>query len=179
MKIVVEAPRKKNHIVQCTRCQYYGHTKTYCSRPYVCVKCGREHNTTLCTKDPTAPATCALYGGDHPKSYKGWVIYKNLQQARCKTYHPSHPPVTPPSITPININDASQSPPLPRTPLATANEHPPTSYSRIVTHHQHPTNMAEKLSIFLNEFKPMFNQLIQQNSMILNMLSTVIRKLTN
>ena len=27
MKIVVKAPRKKNHIVQCTRCQYYGHTK--------------------------------------------------------------------------------------------------------------------------------------------------------
>jgi len=35
MKVVVEAPRKKNHIVQCTRCQSYGHTKTYLSRPYV------------------------------------------------------------------------------------------------------------------------------------------------
>ena len=35
MKIVVEAPRKKNRIVQCTICQSYGHTKTYCSRPYV------------------------------------------------------------------------------------------------------------------------------------------------
>ena len=31
MKIIVEAPRKKNHIVQCTRCQFYGHTKSYCS----------------------------------------------------------------------------------------------------------------------------------------------------
>jgi len=39
MKIFVEAPWKKIHIVQCTRCQCYGHTKTYCSRPYVCVKC--------------------------------------------------------------------------------------------------------------------------------------------
>jgi len=28
MKIVVEAPRKKNHIVQCMRCQFYGHTKS-------------------------------------------------------------------------------------------------------------------------------------------------------
>ena len=26
-EIAVEAPRKKNHIVQCTRCQSYGHTK--------------------------------------------------------------------------------------------------------------------------------------------------------
>jgi len=111
MKIVVEAPRKKYHIVQCTRCQSYGHTKTYCSRRYVCVKCGGEHNTTLCTKEPTAPATCALCGGDQPESYKGCVIYKNLQQARGKTVYPTHPPATPPSITPININDASQFPP--------------------------------------------------------------------
>jgi len=39
--------------------------------------------------------------------------------------------------------------------------------------------MAEELSIFLTEFKSMFNQLIQQNGMILNMLSTVIQKLTH
>jgi hypothetical protein len=31
MKITFEAPRKKNSIVQCTRCQSYGHTKTYCA----------------------------------------------------------------------------------------------------------------------------------------------------
>jgi hypothetical protein len=30
MKITVEAPWKKHHIVQCKRCQTYGHTKTYC-----------------------------------------------------------------------------------------------------------------------------------------------------
>ena len=40
MKITVEAPRKKNSIVRCTRCQSYGRTKTYCARPFVCVKCG-------------------------------------------------------------------------------------------------------------------------------------------
>ena len=31
MKITVEAPRKKKSIVRCTRCQSYGHTKTYCA----------------------------------------------------------------------------------------------------------------------------------------------------
>jgi hypothetical protein len=36
MKITVEAPRKKNSIVRCTRYQSYGHTKTYCARPFVC-----------------------------------------------------------------------------------------------------------------------------------------------
>jgi hypothetical protein len=56
MKIVVEAQRKKTFIVQCTSCQSYGHTKTYCSRPFVCVKCGGDHDMTVCTKDPATPA---------------------------------------------------------------------------------------------------------------------------
>jgi hypothetical protein len=180
MKIAVEPPRKKNHIVQCTRCQSYGHTKTYCSRPFACVKCGGEHKTTLCTKDPAAPATCALCGGDHPASYKGCTIYKNIQQARGKILRPPHPTANPTPIPPVTINDAHQFPPLPH------NQHPaptsapsPISYSRAVTHHKQPANMADHLSTFLHEFKTMFSQLIQQNSVILNMLSTVIQNLTH
>ena len=127
-----------------------------------------------------ANATCALCGGDHPASYKGCVIYKNLQHARGKTHHPIHPTATQTSTTPVNINDAHQFPSLPRTlhPVP-APEPPPPSYSRIVTLHQQPTNTTDQLSIFLNEFKTMFSQLIQQSSMILNMLSTVIHKLVN
>jgi len=56
---------------------------------------------------------------------------------------------------------------------------PSSSYSRTVTHHQQPINTTQQLSIFLNEIKTMFSQLIQQNGMILNMISTVIQKLTN
>jgi hypothetical protein len=40
MKITVEAPRPKKHIIQCTICQSYSHTKAYCAKPYACVKCG-------------------------------------------------------------------------------------------------------------------------------------------
>jgi len=71
-------------------------------------------------------------------------------------------------------------------PLLPRNRHPfpapepsSSSYSRIVTHHQQPINTTEQLSIFLDEFKTMFSQLIQQNGMILNMIRTVIQKLTN
>ena len=42
-----------------------------------------------------------------------------------------------------------------------------------------PINTTEQLSIFLDEFKTMFSQLIQKNGMILNMISAVIQKLTN
>ena len=178
MKIVVEAPLKKNHIVQCTRCQSYGHNQTYCSRPYVCVKCGAEHNTTLCTKaqllqprahyaaETTQRVTKDVW---YTKFYNKYGAKSITQLIHPLIRLPLHQSI---SMTPVNS-------PLPRTPLDPATEHSPTSYSRIVTHHQHPTNMAEQLSIFLNEFKAMFNQLIQQNSMILNMLSTVKHKFTN
>jgi hypothetical protein len=72
--ITIEAPRKKNIIVQCTRCQDYGHTKTYCTRPFMCVKCG-EHNTTVCRKKTYTPAKCGLCGGAHPANYKECDIY--------------------------------------------------------------------------------------------------------
>lgn len=73
--ITVEAPRKKNIIAQCTRCQNYGHTKTYCTRPFMCVKCGKDHNTTQCKKKPNTPAKCGLCGGAHPANYRGCDIY--------------------------------------------------------------------------------------------------------
>jgi hypothetical protein len=35
--IEIEPPNKSKHIIQCTRCQLYGHSKKYCNRPYLCV----------------------------------------------------------------------------------------------------------------------------------------------
>jgi hypothetical protein len=108
MKITVEAPRpKKEHIVQCTRCQSYGHTRAYCAKPYACVKCGGNHNTTTCTKTSNTPAKYALCGGNHPASYKGCEVYKNLQQNRVKSFNQ----VTHRHIQPkINVHDINQFP---------------------------------------------------------------------
>ena len=134
----------------------------------------------LCTKDPAAPATCALCGWEHPASYTGCIIYEKLQQARGKTHHPIHRTAVRTSITPVNINDATQFLPLILNMHPFSGPEPPSSSnSRTVTHHQQPINTTQQLSIFLNEFKTMFSQLIQQNGMILNMISTVIQKLTN
>ena len=43
-----EPPRKKRDIPQCTKCQDYGHTKNYCHKNPVCVKCAQNHLTALC-----------------------------------------------------------------------------------------------------------------------------------
>jgi hypothetical protein len=73
-KIKVEPPRKKRRIIQCTRCQDYGHSKLHYSKPYYCVKCGKQHHSKTCTKPKDAPATCALCNGSHPANYKGCTV---------------------------------------------------------------------------------------------------------
>jgi hypothetical protein len=107
MKIIVEAPRPEKHIVQCTRSQSYGHTKAYYAKPYACVKCGGNHNTSTCTKTPSTPAKYALCGGNHPASCKGCEVYKNLQQNRGKSFNRvTHRPILPK----ISVHDTNQFP---------------------------------------------------------------------
>ena len=127
MKITVEAPRKKNSIVQCTRCQSYRHNKTYCARPFFCVKCGGDHDTAECAKYPASPPTCALCCGAHPANYKGCDVYRRFQTDRGdSTPRPRRPdPRTPnPHVDTI---DAHHFPPLLHShPLPhPSNPHPP------------------------------------------------------
>jgi hypothetical protein len=76
------------------------------------------------------------------------------------------------------INDNNQFPPLNpnQTPVPIpANQE--TSYSQIIPQNLQSPNISEQLSTFLNESKAIFNQLMNQNSMVLNMLITVINKI--
>lgn len=77
--VIIEEPRKRKIIVQCQRCQQYGHSKNYCMRPYRCVKCAESHKTSECPKtDRNTPATCALCLGAHPANYKGCEVYREI-----------------------------------------------------------------------------------------------------
>lgn len=80
MKINFESPYKKKEIIQCKRCQRFGHSKNQCFRPYRCVKCGRAHPTKTCTKKPDTEATCANCDEKHPASYKGCKVYKQYRE---------------------------------------------------------------------------------------------------
>jgi hypothetical protein len=181
--IRIEPPRKFNTVIQCTRCQLYGHSKTYCNRPFLCVKCGGPHNSTTCKKSNNTPATCGLCGGSHPANYKGCEYYRNIKRNKVITHKP------------MNQQQV-------RTPQTDCNGIPPM---QAITPHGHPVNnhldnrsYAEAtkntpkyhytqplpadnnpipLINFLDEFKQMFHQLIQQNSTILNMLTALIHKL--
>lgn len=80
--VKVEAPKKSDDIVQCYRCQEFGHTKSYCRKPFRCVKCGLNHSTTECKKTPNTPAKCVHCDESHTSSYKGCKFYQNLVHKR-------------------------------------------------------------------------------------------------
>jgi hypothetical protein len=179
MKIVVEAPRKKISIVQCTRCQSYGHTKTCCTRPFVCVKFGGDHDMTVCTKDPATSATCALCGGAHPANYKGCDVNRRLQTARGDPAPRPRPPSPRMSAPQVDTGDVCHFPPLLHTPPLVLPSHPPpASYSHVVASGSQSVEPGAQLSVFLTEFKSLFSQLMQQTSTILTMLTAVRPRLT-
>ncbi|KAF2893005.1 hypothetical protein ILUMI_13161 [Ignelater luminosus] len=141
-KVLVELPRKKTDIMQCIRCQEYGHSKTYCNKPYTsnCVKCGKPHDSKICKKTRDSPAICALYNGNHFANYKG---YSDLVTLRTKG------------------NKSAQNRAAQRLPVnATINQ------QQIIPGFRQDS-MEDKLANFLAEFKNMFSQLLNQNSMIL------------
>jgi len=52
-------------------------------------------------------------------------------------------------------------------------------FSHVVASGPQPVDLAAQLSIFLNEFKSLFTQLMQQTGAILSMLTAVLPRLTN
>ena len=77
-----EPPHVKKEIVQCKRCQKYGHTQKYCNHNFRCVKCAGSHPTDQCTKYPETPAKCIHCQGEHPANYKGCSAYKTLHNIK-------------------------------------------------------------------------------------------------
>jgi hypothetical protein len=164
--IQIEPPRaKKNNIVQCMRCQQYGHTKSYCNRPFSCVKCGGHHNSKECTKHKDTPATCALCGDNHPANYRGCENYHNIlkeSNTHRKVTQRTH-------LTHTNTNDNTIQP--------CDNLQQSRSYAELNRSNTYQfEDTAITLTKFINEFKELFNQLLQQNSMILNMITKLINK---
>ncbi|XP_017490395.1 PREDICTED: nucleic-acid-binding protein from mobile element jockey-like, partial [Rhagoletis zephyria] len=80
-RITVEEPHKRNGPVQCTNCQEFGHTRTYCTLRPVCVACGDLHASASCKaiKDDVAVKKCSNCGGNHTANYRGCPVYKDLK----------------------------------------------------------------------------------------------------
>ena len=165
-----EIPRtSKHHIPQCTRCQQYGHTQKYCNKPCACVKCDGHHNSAACTKPHDTPAKWALRGGAHPENYKECEYYRTI----LKGNNPRHP--FPSHRTPTLIQDQTFTPPTVNPPHP--HQQQQRSYADVARNSVKPEDESiTSLKTLLDDLKGLFSQLIHQNGMILNMLSTLFNK---
>lgn len=83
--------KKKNDVVQCHRCQRFGHGKTNCNMIPSCVKCGERHETTKCKlpvreklsdseRSNRTQIKCANCSGNHTANFRGCPTRKNYQK---------------------------------------------------------------------------------------------------
>ena len=125
--IKFEPPQIKKEIVQCKRCQRYGHTQKYCNHTFRCIKCAGTHPTDQCSKSPETPAKCIHCQGDHPDNYKGCSAYKTLysnKYPKLRAKEVTYQTPSPPKFTIIPIPSTNQ------TPSPTKFTTPSTSYAQ-------------------------------------------------
>lgn len=81
-RVQVEEPHKRHGPVQCTNCQEFGHTKTYCTLRPVCVACGDIHKVSECklSKEDSSNRKCGNCGGNHTANYRGCPVYVELKK---------------------------------------------------------------------------------------------------
>lgn len=87
---VVTEKQLRLSVSQCHRCQSFGHTKNYCLRPYVCVKCSGSHPSTECKKNKEDEAKCANCKGGHAASYRGCAAYKEATKNNHRSSQPTY-----------------------------------------------------------------------------------------
>lgn len=80
--VKIEPPLRANDLVQCHRCQQFGHTKSYCKRPFRCVKCGMDHPTVECKKTIDTPPRCVHCLMNHTANYRGCRVYQSIVSNR-------------------------------------------------------------------------------------------------
>lgn len=74
--ITWERHLNNKRIIQCHRCQMWGHATSNCRAKPRCLKCAAEHLTTTCTKSRDVAAKCANCGEAHPANSITCKVYK-------------------------------------------------------------------------------------------------------
>ena len=93
-------------VPQCGNCQQYGHTKSYCRRCPICIKCAGDHSSKNCPQqNRSKDIKCVLFNGNHRANYKGCLVYHEIKKQKNPT------PRIKQSIQPKLISESSIPPP--------------------------------------------------------------------
>lgn len=177
-QINFEPPRPKRDIPQCTKCQRYGHTKSFCYHSPRCVKCAGDHTTISCQrKEKTNLVKCVLCDGNHPANYKGCSIYKDLQKKKypplrknrtvndTQTYVIPRPVQSTTSYAQALTNPNLNTQPIPQSQEQQGHE----TQLESINNQQQFANEQQPNDI--QELKKMMKSLIEQMGTIINLLT--------
>ena len=173
-----EPPKKKREIPQCTKCQRYGHTKSYCHHSPRCVKCTGNHKTSDCSRNTRSKEVqCTLCNGNHPANYKGCTVYKELQQ---KMYPALRKRQTT-SQANVVANDVNMPPTNVNVPTGTYSQILKTGTPKDPESSEEPTQPSppQHEANDLTDLKNMMKVFMEQMFTMLNLLTTVIAKMFN
>lgn len=70
-----EESNRKPNVLQCFKCQGYGHISKECPNMVKCLRCSGEHTVKTCEK-PKEDPMCANCGEKHASIYKGCKVYQ-------------------------------------------------------------------------------------------------------
>lgn len=175
--VKIEPPHKKREIPQCKKCQRFGHTQNSCGRAFRCVKCTGNHLTVACTKTTKdLPATCVNCGEDHPANYRGCEVYQKLLLKRYPALRkkqtvdtPSEPKHFQDNYIRKNFSYAN----------AVKKSYAEEEDLKFQQRHQDPEgeNPLDFIKQSFTELKAMFKDMMQQNMIMVNLLTSLVSKL--
>ncbi|XP_076341473.1 uncharacterized protein LOC143242014 [Tachypleus tridentatus] len=90
------APR----VLQCFKCQRFGHTANACRSLVRCVRCSGPHPVTACPNEREA-TRCANCKGPHASSYRGCPTFQDILNMQRPTPVTSHIPTNTKKINPF------------------------------------------------------------------------------
>lgn len=169
--------KKKSDIIQCHRCQQYGHGKSNCNMLPLCVKCGENHETTQCQlpakatlqekdRENRTTVKCANCSGNHTANFRGCPTRKEyLQQLEVRASKRKADKLN-------NLNQRSGNFRSPKQMSLSPDQHQPSInmnrnrplYSDVVNNHDNkhigePTSDLFSISEFLCLARDMFQRL--------------------
>lgn len=139
--------RKPSDVVQCFRCQRFGHGMQNCNVSPLCVKCGEKHPSAACSLpvkadlpkvDQAATRSkirCANCSGNHTANYLGCVARKNFLQAReaTKTIRQQRKSSGSVPLNPRNWPSLTNDPPRAPVQMLQTTARSSRSYSEVLT----------------------------------------------
>lgn len=166
--VVFEAPRVYRNIPQCIKCQRFGHIKNFCQRNPRCVKCTGPHHTSECSrKNRDDTVKCVNCNENHPANYRGCIVHKQLQEK-------IHPKIRDRNLQNVNKGQSITKQGITYAQMVSHSQQQPST----LTNGNLGYTVTSETSNDLSELKIMMRDLITQMGTIMNLITTLVSKMT-